>query len=93
MATPSDEPAYQGGPHLNELEEAIKNVSVADIRTVTYRGHNFLKLTAANGLKGYAFELGKGLYRTLTEALAAYEQALTTPKSVLESGHNGDDNA
>ena len=74
MATPSDELADQAGPILTELEEAIKNVSVADIRTVHYRGHNFLKLTAANGLKGYAFELGKGLYRTLSEALEAWEE-------------------
>ena len=74
MATPSDELADQGGPPMNELEEAIKNVSVADIRIVTYRGHNFLKLMAANGLKAYAFELGKGLYRTLSEALEAWEE-------------------
>lgn len=74
MAIPSDELADPSGPILNELEEAINRVSVADIRTVTYRGHNFLKLTAANGLKGYAFELGKGLYRTLSEALDAWEK-------------------
>ena len=51
----------------------VKRVNVKSVSVGFYRSIPYYRITAVNDKKGYAYDLNKGMYPTLTAMLDAFE--------------------